>query len=77
MLENDAQHVTLASQLDMTEGVDPTPERHQPPVGQPVVDGISPEAETYELPTRYNAVLATRQRLDLQLDRTLTAHMAV
>ena len=75
--QDDAQHVPLAPQLGMAEGVDPTPNRHQPPVGQAVVDRIATKAELEELPSRQHSVLTARQRMDLQLNRTLTAHNTV
>lgn len=61
----------------MAEGVDPTLNRHQPSVGQPVVDRIATKAKPKELPSRQHSVLAASQRMDFQLDRTLTAHNTV
>ena len=68
--EDDAQHVTFSSQLDMTEGIDPALDRHQASVGQPVVDRIRSEPEMQQLPARHHAMLATRQRVDVRLDLT-------
>jgi hypothetical protein len=70
VVENDTQHVPLAPQLDMAEGVDATLDWHQASSGDPVMDRILPEPETEQLPSRYHSVLATRQRMDVRLDRT-------
>lgn len=68
--EDDGERPALPTQFRVAQRVDPAVKADEATACEPMVDRILPEPERRQLPPRHYAVLARRQLLHLDLDRT-------